>query len=560
MSGTMRGSGKPEIGYSQNGVPIPAEAPCDRLPRVALSGVAESSPLMCLLTARLAGLAQLRVRGGTVAPSADWRRAVADTGLQWFDDVDRLEPREEVEDGLLVDLHAGGSGGSGRIWRVVGSTGRGVLSPFFGLAECWRPSGNVPLSLIETTDGGTGWVMLAEVRLSALQDYPVLLEGLASAVANLIATALGGNLAPSPWRPRARGRPTAWARLGYHAAAHARRLRNYATCELWAIGVLDIRPDALLAGEKPRVSRWIEIPQSEGYVADPIPWPGRSDLILCERFSHGTGRGSLQALTVQDGRIIDRLDVALPVDCHLSYPFVWMDEGRILCLPEMGASRRQLIYELSQDAPPRPVCTVADNVVMADPTLFRSEGLYWIAYTDGDIGLYDNLCLLWAERLEGPWHPHRANPVKIDVRSSRGAGALFRSGERLIRPAQDCSRTYGGSVVLNRVLECTTTAYREERVATVLPDPAGRFPDGLHTFSVCGDFVLIDGKRYVVDAGVLRQRVRSRLHRYLQRLPSRRLQARVESDRRPSPDPVPDRVPSGAVRQATPGHRTGSPL
>ncbi len=558
MSATVCGAGNPEIDHSQDATLMQAEARCDRLPRVVLSGVAESSPLVCLLTARLAGLTRLCVTGGTVSSSAAWRHAVADTGLQWFDDGDQLEPRGGAEDGLLVDLHAGCSSGSGRLWRIVGSSGRGVLSPFFGLAECWRSSGHVALFLIESMDGGTNWAMLANVRLSALQDYPVLLEGLASAVANLIATALDGSPTPSPWRPRARGRSMALARLGYHAAAHATRLRNYATCEVWAIGVLDVGPDALLAGEKARVSRWIEIPQSEGYVADPIPWPGRSDLVLCERFSHSTGRGSLQALTVQGGRIIERLDIALPVDCHLSYPFVWMDEGRILCLPEMGASRRQVIYELSQDALPHPVCTVAENLVMADPTLFQSEGLYWIAYTDGDIGLYDNLCLLWADRLEGPWHPHRANPVKIDVRSSRGAGALFRSGERLIRPAQDCSKTYGGSVVLNRVLECTTTAYREEQVATVLPDPSGRFPDGLHTFSVCGDFVLIDGKRYVVDASVLRQRVKSRLHRYLRRLSPRRSPARVESGQRRSPASVPEHVPSAVVRPTTPDHRTGS--
>ena len=528
------------------------------VPRLVLSGVAASSPLMCLLAARLAGSAELGTAGDVVAARGRWRRSVTDTGLQWFDEGDRTAGA--LGDGtgdLVVNLHGVGAATARRIWRVVGSAGDGVLAPFFGLDECWAPEGSVPLYLIESTDGGGRWTLLEEVRLSALQSHRVLLEGVAHAVAHLLATGVERHARPvseprgPTWRPHGRRRPPPLARLNYHAAGAARRLREYATCELWAIGLADATPEDFLAGEPVQVSRWIEIPQADGYIADPMPWPGRTDLILCEQFSHGSGRGSLRALTIADHGIVANEEVALPVGCHLSYPFAWAEMGRVLCLPEMGACRRQVIYELHQGASPTPVCVVAENVSMADPTLFRSDGLYWIAYTDGDIGLYDNLCLLWAEHLEGPWHPHRANPVKFDVRSSRGAGALFQSGGRLIRPAQDCSRTYGGAVVLNRVVDCTTMAYREERVASVLPDPAGRFPDGLHTFSVCGNAVLIDGKRYAVDFGVLRQRVRSRLRRYVHRV------SRRGRDGRSAPDMLAD-LSSPARVTAASGQLTGS--
>src|SRR5213596_456309 len=51
----------------------------------------------------------------------------------------------------------------------------------------------------------------------------------------------------------------------------------------------------------------------------------------------------------------------------------------------------------------------------------------------------------------GPWRPHPGNPVKVDVRSSRPAGGPFLFGGNLYRPAQDCSRTYGGGITINRV-------------------------------------------------------------------------------------------------------------
>ena len=171
---------------------------------------------------------------------------------------------------------------------------------------------------------------------------------------------------------------------------------------------------------------------------------------------------------------------------------------------------------------------------MADPTLFRANGLYWLAYADGDIGLYDNLCLRFAERLEGPWRPHPLNPVKIDVRSSRPGGTPFRVGNALFRPAQNCARSYGGALAVNRIEVCTPGDYREETIAMLSPDPDGPFPDGLHTLSVRNDAVLIDGKRLALTS------VPRKVHNKMRTLLARRR----------FPVPLPDLVRPGAARSA----------
>jgi hypothetical protein len=71
----------------------------------------------------------------------------------------------------------------------------------------------------------------------------------------------------------------------------------------------------------------------------------------------------------------------------------------------------------------------------------------------------------------------------------------------LYRPAQDCSRTYGGALVLNRVTRLTETAFAEEVAVRVEPDRTGPYPDGLHHFVPFGDVTIIDGKRERFDAG-----------------------------------------------------------
>ena len=102
-----------------------------------------------------------------------------------------------------------------------------------------------------------------------------------------------------------------------------------------------------------------------------------------------------------------------------------------------------------------------------------------------------------------------------------GGGTPFRAGDRLVRPAQDCATTYGAALVLNRVIECTTETYREEPIARLVPDPKGPFPAGLHTLSVDGQTILVDGKKFAFDLNVILQRIRRRLRRPLSAVISR---------------------------------------
>ena len=183
-------------------------------------------------------------------------------------------------------------------------------------------------------------------------------------------------------------------------------------------------------------------------------------------------------------------------------------------MPESAASGRTVIYRL-RDERAKPYALVAEGRAMADATLFQSGGHYWIAYCDHAIGLHDNLCLMHAAELRGPWFEHVSNPVKIDICSARSAGTPFRIGSELFRPAQNCAADYGASITINRVLQIDERHYREEPVATLSPDPRGPFPDGLHTLSICPDSsMLIDGKKYTAQYKQLIRRVlRAMLHK-----------------------------------------------
>jgi hypothetical protein len=127
-----------------------------------------------------------------------------------------------------------------------------------------------------------------------------------------------------------------------------------------------------------------------------------------------------------------------------------------------------------------------------DPTPACFEGRWWLFCTEKDDGVDSKLHVFHAPDPFGPWTAHAANPVKVDVRSSRPAGTPFVFRDRLYRPAQDCSRHYGFRVILNRIRRLTPTEFEEEPIRIL---EAGLWGcNGIHTLAGCGEMTVFDGR------------------------------------------------------------------
>lgn len=479
---------------------------------ILLDGIAEMSALGRMAATLLAD-ADVAFNGGKPPEDKPWRRVVRGTALQWWSDSGAAAaPGEVGAHGTTVNLGRRAMGHEGRSWCIVDATGAPLFQPFHALPVCCMEPYVASLNLIESEDGGATWQLVADAHVSSARPYPELLDVLGRTAMRLLRMALRSGGAPRrPWVPAPARPGPAQTLRGARLASGLAWLRARIGGEMYGVAILDRRPEEFLQDQRCSAPQWMQIPPSQGFIADPFFWPGRPGVLLCETYLHRTGLGELTALSISAGRVVGSEPLPLGVAGHLSYPSTWAEGERVVCLPEMAASRRQVLYELKPGLAPEPLCVVGEDIGMADPTLMKVDGVYWIAYTDTDIGTYDNLCLLHAPRLEGPWSPHAGNPVKIDARSSRPGGTPFRVGGKLYRPAQDCSREYGGALTINHVAVCTLDAYREEPVATLRPDPDGAFPDGLHTLSFGNGLAVIDGKRNSYYPAILAHKLGRRL-------------------------------------------------
>lgn len=395
------------------------------------------------------------------------------------------------------------------LWRLETAGGQSLNHPGL-LSTVWhRPPYALTVRLVQYQPGSAVAQILDEGTLGtrgSLHGFKASLDRLAMRFVRDAALGRGRGPAGSMPAPVAHGLP-GWL------DAKRETWRNRLMTEWWSVGTSTVDLDAVLTGQDLGAITWYRPRAGHRYLADPFPWPG-TNRILCEEMPVSDGVGRIVCVTEMAGTLSPPA-VLLDDGLHHSYPCTFAEGGVVYCVPETTERGATRLYRLEDDGGLAPVCDVAPHARLADPTLFRWSGRYWIACTDLDLGEHDNLCLLHSTELTGPWVPHARWPVKIDVRGARPAGMMFSSGGRLFRPAQDCAATYGAGIALHEVVTLSETEFSESLVGILRPDRTGPFPHGLHTLVHDGQRLWVDGKRFVFDIGMFRRKLLVRAFRGL---------------------------------------------
>lgn len=300
------------------------------------------------------------------------------------------------------------------------------------------------------------------------------------------------------------------------------QIKSLLFSDQWNIGIVEAPIQNFLNPETVPEIRWFPEPARDRSLADPFGIAqGNRTTILVEDYDYRIRKGCISVVESMPNNFFSAPKPVIDLPVHLSYPYLLKYQDDVFCVPETEYRREVTLYRAN--AFPNTwvkIGTLIEGFAAMDPTVFQYEGRWWLLCTDGDTGPDNKLYAWHASDLLGPWLPHAANPLKTDVRSSRPAGTPFMHQGELYRPAQDCSETYGGAVVLNRIIRLTPTEFEEEEITVVKPYADSPYPDGLHTISSAGDITIIDGKRRAFIYHGFQKALRSKINRII-RIPFR---------------------------------------
>ncbi len=215
-------------------------------------------------------------------------------------------------------------------------------------------------------------------------------------------------------------------------------------------------------------------PPRDRFYADPfLAERGGRSYLFFEELIFSQRKGLISCIEFNEQGFVGAPSKVLEAEHHLSYPFLFEWDGQTYMLPESHDSGRIELFR-AVDFPLRwefAGCLLED-VWAVDATIFEHEGRFWMfaggVKKNGKIN--SELFLYHSDSPLGPWLPHAGNPVVADASRARPAGQVFTHEGLLIRPGQDCSRSYGGAITLSRIDVLSPEEYEETPIRTLGPE------------------------------------------------------------------------------------------
>lgn len=246
----------------------------------------------------------------------------------------------------------------------------------------------------------------------------------------------------------------------------------------------------------------IKLPKHE-FWADPFIFNYEDDnYIFFENYNYSSKIGKISCGRIKDNELVD-ITVVLDLDYHLSYPFIFEEDGDIFLMPETSGNKRLEIYKCVVFPNKWELYSTAfEGEMVADASFYVDDNKQrWLfinkqedlnSTMENELFIYkvDSLKL---EHLE----PHLQNPVIINSKTARNGGAIFKYKDKIYRPSQaNIEGVYGRALNINLIEKLTIEDYIEKTIVTTYPN----FHKGLigmhHLHQINGMFVIDTAYKY----------------------------------------------------------------
>ncbi len=241
------------------------------------------------------------------------------------------------------------------------------------------------------------------------------------------------------------------------------------------------------------------IPPKDRFWADPfIIKKNGKYFIFIEEMLYSKDFGHISVVELNEDGEFKKPVTVIEKNYHLSYPFLFEFENEIYLI-QSSTDKLHSFVELFKciEFPYKWVSykKILENIPLVDATIFYKDEKWWLfaceANTDGT-SKSEKLLLYYSDNpLHEQWIAHPQNPIVSDIRKARPAGKIFKQGEKLIRPAQNCQEIYGQGFSFNEIIKLNENEYVENQLDSFEPT-WDKNVIGMHTFNYDVDCTVID--------------------------------------------------------------------
>jgi hypothetical protein len=176
----------------------------------------------------------------------------------------------------------------------------------------------------------------------------------------------------------------------------------------------------------------------------------------------------------------------LGVNCHLSFPYVFIDNGEYYMIPETCELNEVVIYK-SENFPikwKRFAKLLEGEFV--DSYILKYAEIYYLFTTEKvDNSERYNLQLYTSQDLFSKFKIHPSSPIKIGRKYGRSGGSIIEFGNVLYRFSQNCENRYGEDLLLFQIIEISENTYKEKQIEkNYIRNHFGN-ENGGHHISIC---------------------------------------------------------------------------
>ena len=288
--------------------------------------------------------------------------------------------------------------------------------------------------------------------------------------------------------------------LGYTLSLYLKKLKQLIESKFyfnqWALLFLNSNghKDPFLLKDYTKI-----LPPKDRFWADPflIKEHGKTYLFI-EELIYKNKLGHLSVMEIDsDGNYTQPIKI-LEKNYHLSYPFIFKDNGDYYMIPETSGHKDIQLYK-AENFPLdwKLQETLMEDVVAVDTTIHKDGDTYWMFTSQRNhegVSKHVELYLYSSKDLKSNnWKPHPLNPIVSDVNTARPAGSIYTKNNKLYRVSQNCSKYYGYGLNIIEITRLTENHYEERLEQQILPNWEKRV-NSTHTFNYVDDLYISDIK------------------------------------------------------------------